>query len=133
MGTKHTLHSRASLFYSLVQVLRRLSLALKKEFVKTQIDKKNRGKQPSPLTPAKLIPCYQILGSPAPFNFLQLRPCCSVCVYIGGGRDIYHCTKLSFDVFTRGEKVYNTKVKEGGWGNVLTMLKVRVRLGGGVS
>ena len=56
-----------------------------------------------------------------------------MCVYIVGGQDIYHCTKLSFDVFTRGEKVYSTKVKEGGWGNVLTMLKVRVRLGGGVS
>ena len=57
-----------------------------------------------------------------------------MCVSILAGGGIYITVQnYHFDVFTRGEKVYNTKVKEGGWGNVLTMLKVRVRLGGGVS
>ena len=55
-----------------------------------------------------------------------------VCVLVGRGGYItvqnYH-----FDVFTRREKYTVQKLKEGGWGNVLTMLKVRVRLGGGVS
>ena len=89
----HKICTRASLFYSLVQVQRRLSSALKIEFEKTKIDKKKQRKTalPSPLTPCKTPSFLSNSWISCPLQFSLAMPliqCVCVCVYWraeGGG------------------------------------------------